>query len=241
MKKATAVAVANRMIDDYIFTYGKPRFIVSDHGVQFRSRVWQGRLSAIGVPPTMTSVYHPQSNPAERVMRELGRMFRSYCHENHTEWPRHVSYIEWVLNNTVHESTGHTPQELFLSEEQYNPFGNVVSFPSRSLLSQRTKLTMAREIQLSHSERRKRRHDNQGIPVSFVIGTRVLVKTHRLSSSADKCIQKFFLLYEGPYVIISRSQNNAYTLADPDTKRKIGTYNVVHLRPFYEPITGLPV
>jgi len=175
VKKATAVTVTNRMIDDYISTYGRPRCIVSDHGVQFRSNVWQKRLSALGVPPTMTSVYHPQSNPAERVMRELGRMFRAYCHENHTEWPRHVSYIEWVLNNTVHESTGHTPQELFLSVEQYNPFGKVVSFPPRVPLAQRTKLTMAREIQLTHSERRKRRHDKQGIPVSFTVGTHVLV------------------------------------------------------------------
>jgi len=238
VKKATAVAVTNRMIDDYIATYGKPRCIVSDHGVQFRSNVWQNRLLALGVPPTMTSVYHPQSNPAERVMRELGRMFRAYCHEHHTEWPRYVTYIEWVLNNTVHESTGHTPQELFLSVEQYNPFGNVVSFPLRLPLAQRTKLTMAREIQLTHAERRKQRHDKQGVPVSFVIGTRVLVKTHRLSSSVDKCIQKFFLLYEGPYVITSRRQDNAYTLADPNTNRTIGTYNVVHLRPFHEPISS---
>lgn len=236
VKRATAVTVTNRMIDDYISTYGKPRCIVSDHGVQFRSKVWQKRLLDLGIPPTMTSVYHPQSNPAERVMRELGRMFRTYCHENHIEWPRHVPYIEWVLNNTVHESTGYTPQELFLSAERYNPFGDVVSFPSRFPIAQRTKLTMAREIQLTHSERRKRRHDKQGIPVSFVIGTRVLVKTHRLSSSVDKCIQKFFLLYEGPYVVTGRSQNNAYTLADPDTHRNIGTYNIVHLRPFHDPI-----
>jgi len=91
VKKANAVAVTNCMIDDYISTYGKPRCILSDHSVQFRSNVWQKRLLALGVSPTMTSVYHPQSNPAERVMRELGRMFRAYCHENHTEWPRYVS------------------------------------------------------------------------------------------------------------------------------------------------------
>lgn len=238
VKRATAVTVTNRMIDDYISTYGKPQCVVSDHGVQFQSNVWQRRLLALGVPPTMISVYHPQSNPAERVMRELGRMFRTYCHENHFEWPRYVSYIEWVLNNTVHESTGYTPQELFLSIEQYNPLGNVVSFPIRFPLSQRTKLTMAREIQLTHSERRRRRHDKQGTPTSFAVGTLVLVKTHRLSSSVDKCIKKFFLLYEGPYVITGHSKDNAYTLADPDTYRNIGTYNVIHLRPFHEPINS---
>jgi transposase InsO family protein len=61
--KATAVAVTNRMINNYIQAYGRLKCIVSDHGVQFKSKIWQSRLREIGVPPTMTSVYHPQ-NPA---------------------------------------------------------------------------------------------------------------------------------------------------------------------------------
>jgi len=101
IKKATVVVVTNRMINDYIGMYGVPRCIVSDHGVQFTSRIWQTRLSATGVPPTMTTVYHPQSNPAERVMRELGRMFWTYCSDHHTEWPKYINYVEWVLNNTT--------------------------------------------------------------------------------------------------------------------------------------------
>jgi len=92
-------------------------------------------------------------------MRELGRMLRAYCCDNHTEWSQYVSYIEWVLNNTVHEFTGHTPQELFLSVERYNHFCNIISFPLRLPLGQRMKLIMARELQETHSERRKRRHN----------------------------------------------------------------------------------
>jgi len=39
IKKATAVTVTNRMINDYIATYGSPRCVVSDHGAQFTSKV----------------------------------------------------------------------------------------------------------------------------------------------------------------------------------------------------------
>lgn len=130
VKKATSVTVANCMIDDNISRYGRPRCIVSDHGVQSQSNVWQGRLLVLGVTPTMTSVYHRESNHAERVMRELGRMFRAYCYDNHAQQPRHVSCIECVLNNMVHEST--TPKELFLSVEQYNVFSNVLVSPPPS-------------------------------------------------------------------------------------------------------------
>lgn len=92
---------------------GTPKTVNSDHGVQFVSKVWQTRLSELGVVVTITSIYHPESNPAERVMRELGRLFRTYCHDNHAEWPHYVQYIEWVLNNTIHESTGFTPENFF--------------------------------------------------------------------------------------------------------------------------------
>lgn len=234
IKKATAVLITNRMVNDYIGTYGVPRCFVSDHGAQFTSKVWQSRLSQLGVPPTKTSVYQSQSNPAERVMRELGRMFRTYCHEQHSEWPRYITYIEWVLNNTVHETTGHTPQELFLTVERYNPFSAVVSFPLRVPIEQRTKFIMAREIQMSHAERRKRRHDQKGKPTTFVVASSVLIRTHRLSSAVDQLISKFFLLYEGPFIVIRRT-HNACTIADPETKRIHGTYNTIHLKRYSSP------
>ncbi|XP_008181004.1 uncharacterized protein LOC103308768 [Acyrthosiphon pisum] len=69
IKRSSAVVVTNRMISDYIEVHGAPQTIVSDHGVQFVSNVWRARLTALGVGVTTTSVYHHQSNPAERVMR----------------------------------------------------------------------------------------------------------------------------------------------------------------------------
>ena len=237
IKKATAVTVTNRMINDYIATYGVPHSIVSDHGVQFQSTVWQNRLSAMGIPPTMTSVYHPQSNPAERVMRELGRMFRTYVHHQHVEWPRYVQYIEWVLNNTVHEATGSTPHELFLAGERYNPFSQIVEFPLRVPITQRTKLTMAAEVQMSKSEERRKRHNRQGPPISYTLGTLVLVRTHHQSSAVDKCIQKFFLLYEGPYEIVECKAHNAYVVVDPETRCVRGTFNVIHIRRYRPPVS----
>jgi len=130
LKRATAVATTNRMIDHYIATYGKPKLIVSDHGVQFNRKSWQNRLSNLGIPPTFTSVYHPQSNPAERVMRELRRLFRLYCSKHHSYWPTYVPYIEWVLNHKIHEATGSTLFELFLQQSRENPLSVLVDFPT---------------------------------------------------------------------------------------------------------------
>lgn len=64
-------------------------------------------------------------------MRELGRLFRSYWHDQHAEWPWYVQYIEWMLN-TIHEATGITLQELFLKESKYSTIYEAVEYPSDS-------------------------------------------------------------------------------------------------------------
>lgn len=100
---------------------------------------------------------------------------------------------------------------------------------------------MAREIQLSKSEKRKKRHNHKGVPVSYAIGTLVLVGIHRLSSAIDRCIQKFYLLYEGPYEIAEIKAGNAYVVVDIVTKQIYGTFNVIFLRKYILPTTGSPV
>lgn len=241
IKRATAVIVTNRMVDDFMKKYGNPKTVVSDHGVQFKSRVWQSRISELGVQITTTSVYHPQSNPSERVMRELGRLFRTYCFTKHTEWSQYVRYIEWVLNNTIHESTGHTPQELFLGVERYDPLYSLVEAPRDRMEDPNTRYTIAREIQRTKAEQRRIRHDRIGNPINFRVGEQVLIRTHNLSSAIDKQIHKFFLLYEGPYIIHEIKQRNAYVVYDPGKDRIRGTYNVIFLRKYVKAVPCLQV
>ncbi|CAI6372039.1 unnamed protein product [Macrosiphum euphorbiae] len=229
IKRSTAVVVTHRMINDYVAIHGTPKTVVSD---QFVSRVWQARLTAIGASVTTTSVYHPQSNPSERVMRELGRLFRTYCHQNHTEWPRYVKYIEWVLNHTVYEATGFTPSEIFLKEDRYSPIYEAVECPPKPADDYTVKLTMAAEVQRTKAEERRIRHDRQGKPTKFSIGDEVLVRTHNSSSAVDRQIKKFFMLYEGPYNIIEVKNHNAYVLNDPVTNQVRGTFNVIFLRKY---------
>jgi len=131
-----------------------------------------------------------------------------------------VPYIEWVLNHTVHEATGSTPSELFLQQPRGNPISSLVDFPTEVTFDPTQRLVMAREIQQSKAESRQRRHAEKGSPVQYAIGDLVLVRTHRLSSSVDKiCIHKFFMLYEGPFVVKEIKHKNAYVVSDQLTGR----------------------
>ena len=106
------------------------------------------------------AMYHPQSNQAERVMREIGRIFRAYCHAKHSEWPMFVSKILDWLNCTTHESTGFTPYELAKGTHPQRILEQLFDYPPEgNNIDKGLKLRLANENLLTKGERRKWRHD----------------------------------------------------------------------------------
>lgn len=59
---------------------------------------------------TYIPVYHPQSNMAKRVMKELGQIFKTY--NKHTTLREYIQLTETWLNNNKHESIGLAPIKL---------------------------------------------------------------------------------------------------------------------------------
>lgn len=91
---------------------GKPRRILSDHGTQFTSKRWKKSLNDLQRRAFFSSIRHPQGNPVERVMREVGRIFRTLYVDKHTSWATHVQTIENILNLSTHSTTGFAPQGI---------------------------------------------------------------------------------------------------------------------------------
>lgn len=139
-----------------------------------------------------------------------------------------------MLNNSEHEATGHTLQELFLTVEWYNPFQMPFHIPY-GYHAQRTKIILACEVQEYHAERHKHKHDQRTKPVSFFVSDLVLIRIHRLSSNVDQTISKFFLLYEFSFVVFRRTAYNVYIVGEPTTRVIQDTYNIVHLWKYGHP------
>jgi len=102
-----------------------------------------------------------------------------------------------------------------------------VNFPPGIRYNAEQRLVMAQEIRQSRAEKRKLRHDQKGKPVTYEVGDLDLERTHHLSSSFEKCIHKFFMLYEGPFVVKEIINQNAYVVYDPNTNQVRGCYNVI--------------
>lgn len=103
-------SIIQRLETDYFPQRGfVPATILTDCGGQFLTAAWRNFALRAGFAARRTTPYNPQSNPVERVMRELGRALRVYSHQDHTAWDTILPRLEAVINFTTHASTGCPP------------------------------------------------------------------------------------------------------------------------------------
>lgn len=97
IKKENSRTILRKLFNSYIPEMGKPERILADHGTQLTSPKWSDQLREAGIRVIYSSIRHPKSNPVERVMKELGRLFRTLCSDKHTRWSMHIRDIEFFL------------------------------------------------------------------------------------------------------------------------------------------------
>lgn len=97
LKRATTEVVLKK-IKLYITEIRKPKQILSDNGTQFCSKRWQQEMASLGIQVSYTSLYFPQGNMTERINREIGRLLRSLCYQQHTKWAYVVPRVKELLN-----------------------------------------------------------------------------------------------------------------------------------------------
>jgi transposase InsO family protein len=112
LRRPTTDKILRKILYEYIPSFGKPVAILSDCGSQFMSKRWNSVLKDEQIRVKYTSLYHPASNPVERVIWEIGRICRTYCQSKHSTWPAVVPRLMTWLNMTVHDSTGYTPYQI---------------------------------------------------------------------------------------------------------------------------------
>ena len=108
---------------------GKPETIVTDHGTQFKGKRWKTELLTEGIKTYKTSVYHPSSNPVERVLREVGRILRTYCHEEYRNWSKYEEAAETFLNLAYQDTIGASPYQVMFNRPPPREITTMVQFP----------------------------------------------------------------------------------------------------------------
>lgn len=233
LRAATAKAAVLKIINDF-HNFIPIKVILSDHGSQFPSKIWTSQLQAVGIKPTYSSIRHPASNPSERVMKELGRLFPTYCNSNNSAWALHLSNIENLFNTLPHHSTGFSPYEVIFNKKPPLPLDHIIHTHIPSTTTTRSIDDLHSQVYnnlYKHAKIRTKAKTKNDI---LYIGDWVLLRVPSISVASKKLYSKFQLLYEGPFTIIGNPYPNVYKLQDPKTKVIKGNYNVTNLKLYFQ-------
>ena len=234
LKSATTKACLNKLLNHYFVNVIKPKVVLSDNGSQFRSPVWTKKLKEQDVCARFSAIRHPESNPSERVMRELSKFFRIYCHGNHKKWVELLPHIEGWLNITVASSIGYSPLELMFGCSKPSVFDNKLPKPKQNTLDVEemdTELERAFSRMKRKAAERERRRKRGNAIWNPKTGDKVLVKGQNQSDAAKGIIDKFTHMYQGPYIINKVLPHSSHELVDSKGRLR-GEFNKRQLKPY---------
>jgi transposase InsO family protein len=108
-----SAAVAIELLEDIVWTYGKPAEIITDNGEEFRSKEFQAALKRYNIQQNRTSPGHPQTNgKVERLNHEIvQRLQRISAEDGHDRrsWDEYLRQAIFAFHAHVNRRTGRTP------------------------------------------------------------------------------------------------------------------------------------
>jgi transposase InsO family protein len=254
LRTATASVVTKLVEEQVILTFGAPAAVVSDNGVQFKSKIFQSMLAQYSVKLSFTANYHAQANPVERVNRVLKTMLRSYVTDNHRTWDKYLPHIGYAMRSAKHEVTGYTPNFLMFGREL--PLNNEDEVDTKEIRFVRAPLSSAREVELRqlYADVRKRLHEAyersrhqynlRRRDVRYALGQKVWKRNYVLSNAANFFAAKLAPRFAGPFIVSHIVSPWTYRLVD-DCGRDLGIWHAKDLKahpPDEEEVPdGLPV
>ena len=160
-----------------------------------------------------TTAFHPSCNGVvERFHRTLNSMLGKVVSESQRDWDERLPLVLAAYRATPHESTGMTPNKLFLGHEVRMPIDLVMGLPAESdentsphdyLIKLHQSATEAYQLARKHlrasAERRKRHYDVRVRSETFKVGDWVFYHYPRRYQSRSAKWQKSYI---GPYLVV---------------------------------------
>ena len=113
--------IITKHLQNLCINFGTPEVFVSDNAKEFISETLKDFLKESAIRHELTPAYHPQSNPVERVNRDLKTKITAYIEESHKEWDKYIAQFQFAHNTDTHSTTGKTPAFLIYGREMRQP------------------------------------------------------------------------------------------------------------------------
>jgi hypothetical protein len=236
-KTITSEQTAHIVFWEIIRHHGIPETVISDRGPQFTAAYWKTLWTTIFTKLNMSTARHPNTDSqAERGVRTIVEMLRSFCHENVTDWDDLIGANEFAYNDSVHPLTGYTPFQLDIGRTPHTPIslmlkrfqtsisGSDNSFAFLSRWSQSIEQTK-RRLEEYNDKQAKLLRSRSSAPIFYEPGDWVKIENpsvndiRRLPALVDRFI--------GPYKVLEVVAPGTYKLDFAGSKDS----RVIHRHP----------
>ena len=237
-KEVTAAELADLFMRHCVLKgLGLPRSIVCDRDPRFRSQFWTELLHLLGTKLKLSTAFHPQTDGQTEVYNKvLQQVLRNYCGASQADWFDLLPFAEFVINNTTHSTTAHTP--FFLTQGWHprtplnwsQPEPETVPKLSEWFARQRAAVHLVQQL-LQEANQKIISKAHAGT-ASFLVGEKVLLSTKNLKFKSGS--KKLHPAFCGPFSVKRVIKNVACELELPKEMGK--THPVFHnslLKPFY--------
>lgn len=216
LRNHTATTVARALIVHVFSRFGAPRQLLSDRGREFESDLFTELMKWMEIDKLRTTAYQPSTNGAvERFHRTLISMLGKVVGESQRDWDDRLPAVLAAYRASRHESTGFSPNRLFLGREVRMPLDLLLDLPDgerKSSFSPNefvnhmqeqtvSAYALAREHLRVAAERRKTSYDIKTRDVEFGVGEWVWYWYPRKYPSRSPKWQRS---YTGPYLIVRK-------------------------------------
>jgi len=216
LRNHTAPTVARALMVHVFSKFGAPLQLLTDRGSEFESELFQELMKWMEIDKLRTTAYHPSCNGVvERFHRTLNSMLGKVVSESQRDWDERLPLVLAAYRATPHESTGMTPNKLFLGHEVRMPIDLVMGLPTEEcgegmnthdyLVKLHQNATEAFQLARKHlrasAERRKRYYDVRVKSEKFKVGDWVFYHYPRRCQSRSAKWQKSYI---GPYLVVRR-------------------------------------
>ena len=123
-----AQQTAKAFLDTVFRLHGLPTDIYTDRGAQFTSRLWRHLMYKLRIKTRIaTTDHHETIGQVERNNSFIEQYLRAYSREfSHNDWVDWIYLVEFVYNNSIHESTNETP--FFINYGFHPPMDDIYLF-----------------------------------------------------------------------------------------------------------------
>lgn len=231
----------------FFSTFGLPKYIQSDQGSNFMSKIFSQVMAQLGVQHRTSSAYHPESQGAlERFHQTLKSMLRKFCTESNREWDEGLPLLLFAVRETVQESLGFSPADLvfghtvrgplrllkekWLSEKatvKVNILDHVSSFRERLHRA----CELARESLADAQSKMKHHYDKKSVARTFQSGDQVLILLPVVGSGLQA-------KFSGPYVVDRKLSETDYVILTPDRRKKTRVCHINMMKRYVDRETG---